>query len=457
MQSCHCLCRYEIQYTVSDADYIAARPVTISITFAEVAVVTGSFLLIAQASSTDLAQQYAEQLNTTASASNSALTSAVATVYHTWLAAATSSYVGQLTSSLGASAATDAASNTLQLGQFSSVGVPDVTILGAAIDQNVTAALNTNSSDVTQNYAYNVTLQVAVLTSDMLLSVFVDVLNSTGSSRRLLSTPSLIDADMWTPPQLLHTQALSSPEPALDSLVSGQSHAVAHVQQLAHGRLQYDADSTLDSAGSTGTKSQADAWAGAAQIVSQDSSSVGVTAPCYSTIADAIIAAQQSQHAVPAVAQHTDTHLKHKLLAPAPRLPAAPEPHPSRHLLQTNSSSATFPLASLLQFKMDLVLAAFLGTSGCSTDSLTDLFYQDQDPPDDLPALCAADSSAAGYSLNRALQAAANRTVPLLQVQCVCLILLTCNHDDLFAPRKHIKRKIVPQDSTAMLYVPSCA
>ena len=323
------MCRYQIQYTVSDAEYVAAKPIAISITFVEVAVVTGSFLLIGQAANSSLAQQQAAQLNTTASAANSALATAVATVYQTWLAAATSSYVGQLTSSLGASAATVAASNTLHLGQFSSVGVPDVTILAAAIDQKVSAALNTDSSSVMQNYAYNVTLQVAVLTSDMLLSVFVDVLNSTGYRRRLLSS--------------------EAPAERLWPLQKQKQAATMH------------------------------------------------------------------SDAIP-IPVHEHVLVQHRASAVAV--------NPSRHLMQsTSSNTSPFPLASLLQFKMDLVLAAFTGTSGCSTDSLTDLFYQHQEPPADLATLCGADNSAADYSLSQALLNGANSSVSLLQVRTYCIPL----------------------------------
>ena len=286
---------------------MAAKPITISITFVEVATVTGSFLLIAQATSTGLAQQHVQQLNATGSVANSALTTAVATVYQTWLVSATSGYVEQLTSTLGASAATVAASNTLRLGLFSSVRLPDVTVLSAVIDQNVTAALNTNSSDAVQNYAYNVTLQVAILTADMLLSVFVDVLNSTGYRRRLLSRTDLM-AD--SPP--------------------------------------------------TVSASGLQLWS----------------------------------------------------------------PH---RRLQQSTSSAAFPLASLLQFKMDLVLAAFMGTSGCSTDSVTDLFYQDQDPPVDLATLCGGDYSAVDRSLDSALLAGANSSVPLLQVRFWSMLHVGCS------------------------------
>ncbi len=182
--------RYLIEYGASDSSGVAAAPLTISITFVEVALVTGSFLFIGQADSTIEAQQHAAQLYTPGTAPNSAFTADIATVFQTWLASNVTTYVDQMTAALGASTAVIAAVNTLELGIFSTVLVPDVTVLNATIDQNVTSLLSINSSNPSQTYAYNVTLQVA----DMLLSVFVDVLNSTDSRRRLLSSSDLASA-----------------------------------------------------------------------------------------------------------------------------------------------------------------------------------------------------------------------------------------------------------------------
>ncbi len=210
-------CRYQIQYTVFDANSVAATPLTISITFVEVALVTGSFLFIGQANSMSSAQLQAQQLNTTEAAPNAAFTTAVASVFRSWLASATTSYVDQLTATLGTTAATVAATNTIELGLFSSVLTTDVTVLNVAIDENVTMALNVNSSEIMQNYAFNVTLQVVVLTADMLLSVFVDVLNSTYTRRRLLGSSAL----PWTQPDTHHepSQAIQTSPEATASLL----------------------------------------------------------------------------------------------------------------------------------------------------------------------------------------------------------------------------------------------
>lgn len=370
-QSWTLLCRYQIQYTVSDANNVAAAPLTISVTFVEVALVTGSFLFIGQANSTGSAQLQAQQLNATGTVSNAALTAAVASVFQAWLASATSGYVGQLTATLGTNAATVAATNTLELGLFSSVLTADVAVLNATIDQDITAALDVNGSDIVQNYAYNITLQIAVLTADMLLSVFVDVLNSTYPSRRLLGSSPLL----WSQPDMHWESAeavVNSPpaEPPIWHEVSAhftQSQQlllgilVAHSQQL---RLQ-------------GHHLQADLQT--------------ITMPSP---------AGQDQ-------------LPKKSLGV---LRSAEEVTRLRRSLQSTSSSSAFPLASLLQFKMDFVLAAFSGTSGCSTDTLTDLFYESSDPPDALAQLCGGNGGTQDLSLNQALQAAANSSFPLLQV-----------------------------------------
>ena len=156
---------------------------------------TASFLFMAQADSIYHAQQYAAQLDTAGSDANTVIASDLATVLHTWLTSATSTYVNQMTAHLGAAADPVAAVNTLKLGLFSTVLPADVTVLSASIDWNNTGALNTNSSSATQKYAFNVTVQVAVLTSNMLQSVYVDVLShlaglSSPSSRRRLQSSS---------------------------------------------------------------------------------------------------------------------------------------------------------------------------------------------------------------------------------------------------------------------------
>ena len=73
----------------------------------------------------------------------------------------------------------------------------------------------------------------------------------------------------------------------------------------------------------------------------------------------------------------------------------------SRRKLRAAQSSSAFPLASLLMFKMDLALAAFQGTSGCSTDNIADLFYDGEAVPAALNELC--DGSEPDWSLSQAL------------------------------------------------------
>ena len=371
------LCRYQIQYTVSDAKNVAAMPLTISITFVEVALVTGSFLFIGQADNATEAQQQALQLTANGTVSNAAVTTAVASVFQGWLASATSTYVDQLTSTLGSAAATVAATNTLELGLFSSVLTTDVTVVNATIDQNTTSVLNVNSSDAVQNYAYNVTLQVAVLTADMLLSIFVDVLNSTYTRRRLLSSSALSwiqpteHSEVSVPVQssFAGEQPLSPSLPAVhqqgqrsssgSEVITTQQPQLLQVQVHTADSLQHAPQATV--------------------LLQPPSQS--------SLISDTLTAVLSS---------------------------AAASAH--RRSLRSTSSSTPFPLASLLQFKMDLVLAAFTATSGCSTDSLTELFYGGSEAPDSLSELCGGYGGGTDLSLNQALLAAVNSSVPLLQV-----------------------------------------
>ena len=389
----HCDCRYQITYRVVGADEVAATPLILSITFVEVAVITGSFLFITQAPNASMAQQRALQLNTTGSAPNAALTTAVARVFQAWLASATSTYVKDLTATLGTTAASIAASNTLQLGQFSSVTMQDVTVGSTVIDPNVTAALNTGSSADTQNYAYNVTLQVAVLTADMLVSVFVDVLSiSTGAKRRLLVSKSGLATDkLWAAAQ--HKRPTST---AVWDKVTGQF--------AASGLRLIPSPSPDD------------------QLLIQQ---LGLDMPQHSAPADATrtephsasVRAQQTQHTSPVLVQSgAGTPVPYK--GPASALGRA-GPFQSvllRHLLQSTASTTAFPLASLLLFKKDLLLAAFTSTSGCSTDSIDDLFYQGSGSPDVVRAICEDNNGLADYSLNVALLAMSSSSVPLLQV-----------------------------------------
>jgi len=397
--------RYLIEYGASDSSGVAAAPLTISITFVEVALVTGSFLFIGQADSTIEAQQHAAQLYTPGTALNSAFTADIATVFQTWLASNVTTYVDQMTAALGASTAVIAAVNTLELGIFSTVLVPDVTVLNATIDQNVTSLLSINSSNPSQTYAYNVTLQVAVLTADMLLSVFVDVLNSTDSRRRLLSSSDLASAAVQNSMLPLPKHMLARPDRAAvlpGKMLAESSQSASTSKHLPFSMLP---ESIPQGGGLAGN------WAAIVQNIGVEQTDGCPAVGC--------------SHAAPL---NSFPALFHSTLHQIMML------HATGHLrsLQSTTSASEFPLASLLTFKVDLLLAAFGSTSGCSTASVTALFYDDEDTPESLDDLCGTDSGAVDLSMNQALLASTNSSIPLLQV-CVkplllhwCFFELTC-------------------------------
>jgi len=397
--------RYLIEYGASDSSGVAAAPLTISITFVEVALVTGSFLFIGQADSTIEAQQHAAQLYTPGTAPNSAFTADIATVFQTWLASNVTTYVDQMTAALGASTAVIAAVNTLELGIFSTVLVPDVTVLNATIDQNVTSLLSINSSNPSQTYAYNVTLQVAVLTADMLLSVFVDVLNSTDSRRRLLSSSDLASAAVQNSMLPLPKHMLARPDRAAvlpGKMLAESSQSASTSKHLPFSMLP---ESIPQGGGLAGN------WAAIVQNIGVEQTDGCPAVGC--------------SHVAPL---NSFPALFHSTLHQIMML------HATGHLrsLQSTTSASEFPLASLLTFKVDLLLAAFGSTSGCSTASVTALFYDDEDTPESLDDLCGTDSGAVDLSMNQALLASTNSSIPLLQV-CVkplllhwCFFELTC-------------------------------
>ena len=354
---------------MSDSSGVTATPLTLSITFVEVALVTGSFLFIGQADNATVAQLHASQLLSAGTAPNTALTTDIAAVYQAWLTSATTAYVEAMTSALGTSTEVVAAVNTLELGMFSSVLVSDVSVLNATVDQNVTAMLSVNSSAAVQTYAYNVTLQVTVLTADMLLSVFVDVVNNSSSRRRLLSS--------------LDQMLMSSDHAAVSQQLPGKMAAVLlqHKHTLAGSRMGI---ARCDSA--IRASFLADSNAEPAHPVTLNSRS-------HAAASHAVEASVQSMLELQQMAVQTKAHTRS---------------------LQSTSASLVFPLSSLLAFKTDLVLAAFNGTSGCSTSSMTDLFYEDANTPSALDELCGTDGGT--LTMNEALLASVDDTVPLLQV-----------------------------------------
>ena len=404
-----CFSRYLIEYSVSDSSGVAATPLAISITFVEVAVVTGSFLFIGQADNATEAAQHATQLCTSGTAPNSALTTDIAAVFQTWLASNVTTYVEQMTATLGTSTAVVAAVNTLELSLFSSVLTADVTVLNATIDQNVTSSINVNSSATTQTYAYNVTLEVVVLTADMLLSVFVDVLNSTTSRRRLMSvldgSSAVVDSSMLLMPSCI---------PAIDRAADSRNlpgNVLVEPCQTAPQSEHLPINLLVNAA-------QPDQGPGGSMAVSMPkgpSCSTALqashTGGCHMHQAACAVPLRAQSDATPCVG---GTALVDSM------------PHPQQVLLhskagarslQSTTSASAFPLASLLTFKVDLMLAAFGGTSGCSTTSMAALFYDDADVPDSLDDLCGTDGDTEDFSMNEALLASVNSTVPLLQVR----------------------------------------
>jgi len=356
----------------------------------EAALVTGSFLFIGQADNATEAQQHAAQLYTTGTAPNTALTTDIAAVFQSWLTSNVTAYVEEMTAALGTSTAVVAAVDVLELGLFSSVLVSDVTVLNATIDQNATAALVVNSSNAVQNCAYNVTLQVTVLTADMLLSVFVDVVNTTSSRRRLMSSSESIPL-AW--------------QSQLDSTLLSPDHMLA--------RPDYAATSK-HSPGNTLADSLQHLW-----DLADDLS----VASCST---ESSVACLNSSHTQPTQLAMANSHSPAEFLHPA--VPASV--HSMLHIqqqvlqgqahvrsLQSTASSSAFPLVSLLTFKINLMLAAFNGTSGCNTTSVTDLFYEDSETPTALSELCGTDGGTADLSMNQALLASVNSSVPLLQVR----------------------------------------
>ena len=388
-------------------------PLAISITFVEAALVTGSFLFIGQAHSPVEAQQHAVQLYTSGTAPNSALTADIAAVYQTWLTSNVSAYVAHMTTTLGASTAVVAAVNTLELGLFSSVQVSDVTVLNATIDQSVTAILNINSSEAVQNYCYNVTLQVTVLTADMLLSVFVDVLNSTTQRRRLMSSSD------WQANAVNHSMlTVPNPPARLDhSAVGSHLLGTMPVAPFSKATISKQLPVTV----STESLQHEQALTGDLPASSQNCSS-----------ATAVQEADVRPYLLPLQA-HVPNSAKAAGVLPAsggsllPSYQQIRQAQANARSLKGTASASAFPLVSLLAFKVDLMLAAFGGTSGCNANSVAALFYDDVEVPDSLEDLCGSDGSSADLSLNYALHFSANGSVPLLQVCNAAAVLLGSN------------------------------
>ena len=378
------LTRYQLQYTVVDADGRGAQPITLSVTFVEKAVVTASLLFMGHAPSPGAAQTQIEMLNSSNTRFSKAFSNATASALQTWLASATAAYVQQMTNSLGTTADMVAAVNTLRLGLFSSVTQLDVTVLDVGINDTLSAAANFNSSSLVQKYVYNVTLQVVVLTADMLLSVFVDVLNSTYVRRRLLSISQLATAHPFQP----GAPAYSLSDTAF---TDDQAQQINSKSSTTKSSLMLSANSVsgLKDMQYVHTPMQDMRYGRKLMENMHDGhrSNMDMHVPASAALGQSQLSASLSQQ------QSGVSRLLHL-----------------RSLL-TASNSTAFPLAS------ELVLSALIRTSGCDTDTLADLFYDSSNVPDTIDELCGAASSFSALAWDHTLQAAANEGIPLLQVR----------------------------------------
>ena len=355
---------------MADSDNVAATPLSLNITFVESATVTGSFLFIAHAASSGNAQQDIAALLNTSSPFNTAFTSMIAAVFQSWLAESTSTYVTQLTAGLDSDSALVQAVDTERLGLFSHVQQPDVTVMNATIVQDITNVLDASSSTVTR-YAYNVTVQVSVVTANLLSSVFVDVLNATASRRRLLAMPY-----MPHPAQQKLSHVPDAGDAAATSCLTATPQLIAASPRQLGCQDGIISSRMIDNSNVSNVSSSS-----SNSINSSSGNSIGSSTTNTSS-------------RMPDVSRSSVSY--------------------SRRKLRATQSSSAFPLASLLMFKMDLTLAAFQGTSGCSTDNIADLFYDGEAVPAALDELC--DGSEPDWSLSQALLEIANSSLPLLQV-----------------------------------------
>lgn len=446
--------RYQVQYDVSDSNGVSATSLILNITFVESAIVTGSLLFLARAANGSAAQKIAVDLFNTSSVVNAAFTATVASVFQSWLADTTAAYVTQYTSSQETDAALVHATNTVRLALFSNVTQPDVQVLSSAIDPNVTALLVNNSTAEVQNYAYNVTLQITVLTANLLSSVFVDVLNSTSSRRLLLAAASTLDAsqlDQWHSPP----SATSSPQssaahhvstPAAQMLSGSNDKFTGNsdgsIGNRAH--LYNSSCSSNKTASNIGMYNSSDSRTrrknryphGTDNATDIYSSSTSSRTGCTASLNHCMYSSSVVNHSLYSSSSKSSSSHMGGLWTPSFGSTYNQDTQ-SRRLLASQSTSA-FPLASLLMFKMGLTLAALQGTSGCSPDNIADLFYAGAAAPGALSQLCG--SSDSNFSLSQALLAVANSSMPLLQVhKYCCFILPICNASMI----KHLGSNVV--------------
>ena len=477
LASCQCMlpahrrtsstsCRYQIQYDVSDSDGRAATSLILNITFVESAIITGSFFFIGQADSDSTAQKNALALYNTSSVVSAAFTATIASVFQLWLIGTTSAYVDQLTSGLGSASSSTQATNAARLALFSDVTQPEVQVLNSTVDQNLTAQLADNSAAGVQTYAYNVTLQVTVLTATLLSSVFVDVLNSTSSRRHLLSfSPSLL-TDKLEAQNSIITKAAASfataagwPDDRTSSIGTYSSSSHSRGSSIISSVNMYSSNrKTSSTVSGNGEHSHTKLYINSPNIGNSSSLKPSMYSNSSSSMGQSVYISSSDSHSMKQgvysrtqkrslfSSSHSSSNSEQSVIAGSNSMTRRSvyisSSRPQRDnisscLMQTSrssslednsealgsrrlqaiTSSSAFPLASLLLFKMDLTLAAFEGTSGCSTDNIADLFYDGADLPEALSQLCG--SSGDDLSLSQALLAVANSSVPLFQVNNV--------------------------------------
>lgn len=374
----------------------------------ESAIITGSFLFIAQAVDSSTAEKNAAALYNTSTVVNAAFTATVASVFQSWLADTTSAYVNQFVT--GLTAAQIRTTNEVRLALFSAVTQPDVQVLDSTIDWNITAQLVENGTASPQSYAYNVTLQVTVLTVELLSSVFVSVLHSTSSRRHLL-------AHTVVPANQLDLQHSSiEPGSAWQAETAGNA-SVTMSETEAHSSSSTGSGSAVytdSSRSSSSINSDIRMYSGSNQSSLQ----------CKSSKIEHVYnsSSKSSQCSSGSGGRVYNGSVRSSTCNSNSRYYVHSSSSASSRRLQATQSSFAFPLASLLLFKMDLTLAAFQGTSGCSTVAIADLFYNGADVPATLSQLCG--DSDADLSLSEALLALANSSIPLFQVPHCCITLL---------------------------------
>lgn len=413
--------RYLVQYGVADSSGRSAPSLTLDITFLESGTITGSFLLIGQADSNSSAQQDALALSNSSSLVNTAFTAALASAFQSWLTHTTSAFANQLVDARFMSAADVSAIDSARLALLGDVLQPDVKVLNSSIDQTATALLVSNSTAAVQNYAYNVTVQVTVLTASLLSSVFVSLLNDTTNlinGGRLLHAHSAQEADMSG---LQYSMLAAWSQQHVNNLVptvtqqAGPTAAdfapVTTVYNMANNYSSLAYSSNMSSVSTMYSSSRSRRGSNTRRMTGMYNDSSSSTSSQYLNSSQYVDSSQCISSSDKVTSRQHLQEIQH--LSSSHHVSGA-DLHAQGRRLQAPQPNSPFPLASLLLFKTDLILAAFNGTSSCSTDSIGDLFYGGSDLPADVAQVC--QSSAGDGSLNHALLQLANSSLPLFQV-----------------------------------------